>query len=83
MGRGFGVGLLGTYYDQVLNSRRRPIPSTLAKHYVELVKEENTDGERVAFGKLRAAWRNGALDMKSRKKIDGFVDQVLREELER
>lgn len=82
----FGVNLLGVYYDQVLNSKRRPIPQILARHYVELVKGEGQDGgrgERPAFAKLRQSWRNGALDMKSRKKIDGFVDQVLREELER
>lgn len=82
----FGVNLLGVYYDQVLNSKRRPIPQILAKHYVELVKAEAIDGqrqERPAFGKLRAAWRNGALDLKSRKILLEEVDQVLREELER
>ena len=82
----FGVNLLGAYYDQVLNSKRRTMPQILAKHYVELVKGEAVDGqrqERPAFGKLRASWRNGALDLKSRKILLEEVDQVLREELER
>lgn len=79
----FGMNLLITYYDEVLNSKKRTIPEVFAKHYIELVKAENPANDRPAFAKLRAAWRNGALDMKSRKKIDNFVDPVLREELER
>ncbi|EHL00693.1 putative Uncharacterized HTH La-type RNA-binding protein [Glarea lozoyensis 74030] len=55
--------------------------NTLAGHYVDLVKGENS-GDRPAFERLRAAWRNGALDLRSRKKIDSLVDQKLREELE-
>jgi len=79
----FGMNLLITYYDEVLNSKRRTIPEIFAKHYIEVVKAEDPAKDRPAFAKLRAAWRNGALDMKSRKKIDNFVDPVLREELER
>ncbi|KAE9376816.1 hypothetical protein N431DRAFT_331921 [Stipitochalara longipes BDJ] len=77
-----GLKNLVSYYDEVLNSKKKVIPETLARHYVELVKNEEP-GNRPAFEKLRAAWRNGALDMKSRKKIDNFVDAKLREELER
>jgi len=71
-----------SYYDEILNSKKKVIPETLARHYVELVKSEDSN-DRPAFERLRAAWRNGALDMKSRKKIDNFVDPKLREELER
>ena len=78
-----GMNNLISYYDEVLNSKKKVIPETLARHFVEIVKEESDDGERPAFKKLRAAWRNGALDMKSRKKIDSLVDSKLREELER
>jgi la-related protein 1 len=77
-----GMKSLISYYDEILNSKKKVIPETLARHYVELVKNEEP-GTRPAFEKLRAAWRNGALDMKSRKKIDNFVDPKLREELER
>lgn len=77
-----GVKNLVSYYDEILNSKRKVIPATLAQHYVEVVKDETSE-ERPAFQKLRNAWRNGALDMKSRKKIDNFVDAKLREELER
>ena len=79
----FGMNHLVTFYDEVLNSKKRTIPEVFARHYVELVGGEDRAKDRPAFAKLRAAWRNGALDMKSRKKVDGFVDAGLREELER
>jgi la-related protein 1 len=82
-----GIANLISYYDEILNSKKKVIPETLAAHYVELVKYEQSNAEskdnRQAFSKLRAAWRNGALDLKSRKKIDGFLDLTLKEELER
>ena len=78
-----GMKNLISYYDEVLNSKKKVIPETLARHYVEIVKSEVVEGDRPAFKKLRATWRNGALDLKSRKKIDSLVDSELREELER
>ena len=77
-----GMKNLISYYDELLNSKKKVIPEVLARHYVDLVKTEDI-GERPAFERLRAAWRNGALDMKSRKKIDNLVDAKLRDELER
>lgn len=76
-----GITNLITYYDEILNSKKKIIPEALAAHYVDLVKNEEA-GERPAFQKLRAAWRNGALDLKSRKRIDNLVGTQLREELE-
>lgn len=78
-----GMSNLIAYYDEVLNSRRKTISEVLARHYVDLVCNEDLSGERPGLAKLRASWRNGALDMKSRKKIDNLVDPALREELER
>jgi la-related protein 1 len=77
-----GMKNLISYYDQILKSKNKVIPETLAQHYVELVNSEDNE-ERPAFQRLRVAWRDGALDMKSRKRIDNFVDSKLREELER
>lgn len=81
-----GLEQLSRYYDQVLN-KPRVISDTLAAHYIELVKHERANAESNArtpvFSRLRAAWRNGALDMKSRKKIDNLVGPELKEELER
>lgn len=78
----FGLTNLITYYDEILKSKRKVIPETLARHYVELVKNEDNLSNRPGFQKLRAAWRNGALDLKSRKRLDGLLDSQLREELE-
>lgn len=82
-----GMKSLISYYDETLNNRKKVIPDGLARHYVDLVKHEKltTDpsSDRPAFAKLRAAWRNGALDVKSRKKIDNLVDGALKEELDR
>lgn len=81
-----GLEQLSRYYDQVL-SKPRVISDTLASHYIELVKHEKANTEpnsrTPAFTRLRAAWRNGALDMKSRKKVDNLVGSELKEELER
>ncbi|KAG0649709.1 putative HTH La-type RNA-binding [Hyphodiscus hymeniophilus] len=86
--RNASVGLeqLSRYYDQVL-SKPKVISDTLAAHYIELVKNEKASAEAnshtPAFARLRASWRNGALDMKSRKKIDSLVGAELKQELER
>ena len=78
-----GVKNLISYYDFILNSKKRTIPDVLARHFVDLVRMEKEDSaNRPAFEKLRSAWRNGALLLKSRKIIDNFVDAKLREELE-
>ncbi|KAF8858120.1 hypothetical protein BDZ45DRAFT_407865 [Acephala macrosclerotiorum] len=78
-----GVKNLITYYDEILNSKKKVIPEILARHYVELVQQEDAAGERPAFEKLRVAWRNGALDIKSRKQIGNLIDSKLREDLDR
>ncbi|KAI9674797.1 MAG: hypothetical protein M1817_001701 [Caeruleum heppii] len=77
-----GLKNLVQYYDVSLNGQKI-IPVTLARHYVELVQAEDPTKERVGFTKLRAAWRNGALNLKNRKKIDNVVHPDLKAELER
>ncbi|KAI9790667.1 MAG: hypothetical protein M1833_001780 [Piccolia ochrophora] len=77
-----GIKNLVQYYDASLNSPKI-IPEQLARHYVELVESEDAMKERHGYTKLRAAWRNGALNLKNRKKIDNLVSRTLRESLER
>ncbi|KAI9051014.1 hypothetical protein LZ554_005122 [Drepanopeziza brunnea f. sp. 'monogermtubi'] len=78
-----GTNSLISYYAEILSSKKKVIPDVLALHYVELVKSEDVAGPRPALEKLRVAWRDGALDMKSRKKIGNLVDKKLKDELDR
>ena len=82
-----GLKSLISYYDETLNNRKKVIPDGLAKHYIDLVQFEKStadaSSDRPAFTKLRAAWRNGALDLHSRQKISNLVDDDLKAELER
>lgn len=77
-----GMKNLISYFDEVLNSKKKVISDVIARHYVELVNSERASADRPAFDRLRVAWRNGALDLKSRKKINDLVDAKLKEELE-
>ncbi|KAH8598987.1 hypothetical protein B0O99DRAFT_32780 [Bisporella sp. PMI_857] len=74
------------YYVETLASKKKVIPDALAEDYVKLVQDEyrttEPEDDRPALKALRTAWRNGALDLRSRKKIDKLVDQDLRKELE-
>lgn len=81
----YGMESLIAFYDETLLSKRKTINDILARHYVELVgaEAERSPTDRLGLAKLRSAWRNGALDLKSRKKINDLLDPKLREELER
>jgi la-related protein 1 len=76
-----GMRNLIKYYGESLSSQAT-IRERIARHYVDLVKSENPDVGRAAFKQLRSAWRNGALNLKNRKKIGEYIDNDLRELLE-
>ena len=77
-----GTRNLVQYYDESVLGHKI-ISDDLAHDYVDLVKMEATNNERPAFDKLRAAWRNGAFNLKNRKKIDNILEPELKAELER
>lgn len=77
-----GIKNLIQYYDESLLGQK-VISDDIARDFVDLVKSESKNPERPAFDKLRAAWRNGAFNMKNRKKIDNIIDADLKTELER
>ena len=77
-----GVRNLVAYYDESILSQK-VISDDLARDYVDLVKAEISKKDRLAFDKLRSAWRNGALNLKNRIKIDKILDADLKAELER
>lgn len=76
-----GMENLIKYYSQSLASQQG-IQDRIAKHYVELVQSESPKHDGSAFKTLRAAWRNGALPLKNRKKLSDMIDETLKEELE-
>lgn len=77
-----GMKHLVTYYSEALNSQQT-IRERVARDYVDMVKREDPSKPRPAFEQLRLAWRNGALNIKNRKKISDVIDQDLRQELDR
>ena len=77
-----GLQNLIKFYSESLHSQTI-IRERVARHFVELVKVESLETERFAFKKLRSAWRNGALDLRNRKRISAYIDPDLREALER
>ncbi|KAI7366769.1 hypothetical protein KC354_g3917 [Hortaea werneckii] len=76
-----GMQNLVKFYSQALLSHN-PIRDRLVRDYVELVKTEPSKLEGTAFKNLRAAWRNGALNLKNRKKLSDLVDEALKGRLE-
>ncbi|KAK2752823.1 hypothetical protein FQN55_005955 [Onygenales sp. PD_40] len=77
-----GVNSIIRFYDGVLASNKA-IPDTVAQHLVELVESELEANEKPAFQNLRSAWRNGAFNLRNRKKIDAIISERLRAELEK
>ncbi|KAI9681547.1 MAG: hypothetical protein M1829_000744 [Trizodia sp. TS-e1964] len=78
----YGIKHLIQFYDESLIGKKT-ISEGLAYDYVQLVMAEDESTDRPAFNKLRSALRNGALNMKSRKKIDNNLSPALKAELEK
>lgn len=77
-----GLEKLTEYYGKIVSSQN-PIRDQVAHDYVDLIKKEESGKPRPAFELLRSAWRNGATNLKNRKKISDLVDAELRAELDR
>lgn len=76
-----GLKNLLKYYGESLSSQYT-IRERIARHYVGLVVSEDASHDRPAFKQLRSAWRNGALNLKNRKKIGNYMDAELKAALE-
>ena len=77
-----GLNNLVQFYSKSLLSHN-PIRERVLRDYVELVKTEPPKMEGTAFKTLRSAWRNGALNLKNRKKLADIVDEKLKEQLDK
>lgn len=77
-----GLENLVQYYNAAMLGEK-VMADGIARDYVDLVKNEGPGPARPAFDKLRAAWRNGATNMKNRKKMSQILDPNLKDQLER
>lgn len=76
-----GKKTLLKYYGQALSSTY-PIPTCVLNDYITTVKSEGPKADGAAFKQLRQAWRNGALNLRNRKKLTEAVDESLKVLLE-
>ena len=79
----FGMHALLDFYNEALLGSRAVLDDNIARHYLEIVSSETSTGDRLAFKKLRGAWRNGAFNHMNRHKLLKNMDKDLREELDR
>lgn len=77
-----GLKNLVQYYVESILSQK-VVSDQIASDFLGLVMNESRRNDRPAFDKLRAAWRNGAFNMKNRKKLDNMIEPSLKAELER
>lgn len=69
-----GLTNLIKFYSEAVFSKNIAIRDRIARDYIEYVLAENSNGERPAMKQLRSAWRNGATDVKNRKKMSDLID---------
>lgn len=69
------------YYGEAVNSANA-IPTRVVKDYVDFIKAEGPKAESTAFKSLQAAWRNGALNLRNRKKLSDILDEDLKKQLD-
>lgn len=69
------------YYGEAVQSANA-LPIRVAKDYIEFVKAEGPKTESAAFKSLQAAWRNGALNLRNRKKLSDNLDDGLKAQLD-
>jgi len=69
------------FYDTMLTSRT-PMTERIATDIVEIARKES-GADRPVWLKLRAAWRNGATNMKTRKRLSDLLTQEEQGELDR
>ncbi|SMY20234.1 unnamed protein product [Zymoseptoria tritici ST99CH_1A5] len=76
-----GLESLVQFYSKALASSS-VIRDHIVKDYVKLVKSDPPMLQGLAHKQLRQAWRNGALNLKNRKKLTDVVDEPFKASLE-
>lgn len=80
-GNNNGKTYLVKFYDTMLSSKTA-MTERLATDIVDIARKEPT-GDRPVWLKLRAAWRNGATNMKTRKRLTDLLSADEQTELDR
>ncbi|EME49671.1 hypothetical protein DOTSEDRAFT_68447 [Dothistroma septosporum NZE10] len=78
---GVGMRNLVQFYAKALSSTN-PIRDNIIRDYVALVNNEPQILGGTAYKQLRQAWRDGALNLKNRKKLADILDEPLKFKLE-
>ena len=66
-----GITYLMEYYQAALQ-KISPISEAVASDLVQFLRDEN-DGKARVYKMMRLAWRNGALNLKTRKRIGDLL----------
>ena len=82
-GSRLGMDHLLEYYDKALFSAERPVRKMVAQDYIRQARAEEGQEQGVAFKRLRATWRNGEMNIKSRKILQDAMDPALKSSLDR
>lgn len=77
-----GMQNLLKFYDHSFRSKNT-IRNRIVQDYVKLVKNEPAELQSAVFKQLRAAWRDGAISLKNRKKLLDLVDKKFADQLEK
>jgi len=75
-----GIDYLISYYDTLLTNTRLVMNDAVARDVIDLSRGE---GERAMFQKLRFAWRNGATNLKTRKRLGGLLTEEEKTEFDK
>ena len=78
----FGMHRLQAYYHKALVSDFL-IQDQVAMDYASFVQAEDRFDEYDALSNLRSAWRNGATNMRNRKKLGEYMSSELKADLDR
>jgi la-related protein 1 len=77
-----GLKYLFRFYNQVLSGNNF-LPDGVARDLVDMAGSELNKKEKPVLRRLRYAWRNGVFKLESRRKVDRWITDTLRAELEK
>jgi len=77
-----GLQHLVNFYVNALKSSSHLVRDDVVVDYLQLVKDQPANLANYAFKQLRQAWRDGATNLKNRKKLASLVEEPLKSQLE-